>query len=703
MPTARGPDPALEEHFLGSLYRGGELLASGKIIEAREHLEKAHELEPKNEKAKNLLGLTYFKLGLFDLAARVYEQLVLENPADPTLRVNLGLVHLKTGDLERSTREFETAIDLDPGHKKAHNYLGLALAQKGDYARAREHFLLAGSEPMAEKMERALEAKGTISATELPLSPLPAEPPARPMPPLSTPEGAEPPPPPPDHLELKDAQGELSGEPSGPHPTPPQLDAATEPMEPAELAPPSLASDWGTHVPDQLPSVPEFLIEERPLAEPPVEPQFAHDDATPAFSMNDAPLVHLDTPLDPVEMHVESLPPAFEPLPAMDPTQTGASSHAQAEGSMWLTEHVADVPLSSDSPAVPGTWSSPPWIGSEALAAESPQWTQAQAEDTGWMTDAQPAQKAASSWPTAVEEEPAWQSEGPPAEPQGEPEAPAGDLDRAPGLGDPSWTTEAASEAPTPPEPGADESNWVMQPVSEAFHHGQRTEAWAAAPPPPAPSGFASMPSRRLSELGDASSWAHEATADPFQVGPTGLAVTVAGEMLMRTEGLVAVVGGLTVTPELRRRRGRPTFEPFGEGPSQLHRVTGHGVVYLEGNQGFHSLDLSDQPSTAIDDEGAYVQEALVFAFEEAVAFDNGRLTDEAGRWVDLVHLKGHGRVLLKLDGALKAMPIPAGTPTMVPVNRLVGWFGRVTPRLVGFGGQGGVELTGEGFALLLT
>ena len=35
----------------------------------------------------------------FDRAAEVYELLVRENPADPTLRVNLGLVYLKTNQL----------------------------------------------------------------------------------------------------------------------------------------------------------------------------------------------------------------------------------------------------------------------------------------------------------------------------------------------------------------------------------------------------------------------------------------------------------------------------------------------------------------------------------------------------------------------------------------------------------------------------
>lgn len=139
------------------LEKGGELLNAGNLAEARELLEKAYKLAPKDSKAQNFLGLTYFKMGIFDRASEIYEALVRDNPVDPTLRVNLGLVYLKQGALARATREFETAVDLAPDHKKAQNYLGLAYAQAGEYARAKDCFVAAGSLTMAEKMERALK------------------------------------------------------------------------------------------------------------------------------------------------------------------------------------------------------------------------------------------------------------------------------------------------------------------------------------------------------------------------------------------------------------------------------------------------------------------------------------------------------------------------------------------------------------------
>ncbi|NVJ00265.1 tetratricopeptide repeat protein [Myxococcus sp. AM009] len=195
----RGETSPADDEFLQQLSRGGELLAAGRVHEAQPFLERAHELQPRMEKAQNLLGLCYFKLGLYDRAAELYEMLVRDNPVDPTLRVNLGLVYLKTSALQRAAREFETATDLAPEHQKAQNYLGLTLAQMGEYGRAREHFLLAGSDVMAEKMSRAIAgesyAKPAAAAATPPPRSTPVEPrAAEPAPPApsSPPAAAEP-------------------------------------------------------------------------------------------------------------------------------------------------------------------------------------------------------------------------------------------------------------------------------------------------------------------------------------------------------------------------------------------------------------------------------------------------------------------------------------------------------------------------------
>ena len=251
----------------------------------------------------------------------------------------------------------------------------------------------------------------------------------------------------------------------------------------------------------------------------------------------------------------------------------------------------------------------------------------------------------------------------------------------------PAWVTRESA----PVEPAAEE-HWAQQDRAVASYEAQ--QAASAAELPEVQPGFQPIAVPKLADLGPRLDYGQSTAAGPFHVGPEGLAVTVQGEMLCRLVGMVAVAGGVDAIPESRRNRGRAVDQPFGDGPAQLQRVKGHGTLYLEPGKGhFQAIDL--------DDEGCYLREERVFAFEEAVAFENGRLTSGQIA-VDMVHLKGHGAVLLKLDGALKAMAVPAGTPLKVPLARLVGWYGQVSPRvMVGFVGQATVELTGEGYALL--
>ena len=788
MPTsARGRDPAVEEEFLGALYKGGELLASGKIVEAREHLEKAHGLAPRNEKAQNLLGLAYFKLGLFDQASEVYERLVNENPTDATLRVNLGLVYLKTNNLERCVKEFETATDLEPTHKKAHNYLGLALAQQGSYVKAKEHFELAGSEPMAEKMSRAIAAQATPSGMHAPVArqaPLSVVIGGDPAPSAPRPAPVAPPRPPKVEEETIEVMSDEEL-PSDAYVVPEEVNVAPE-------AAAALNSDWGAQL-------------RRPDEDTAQEMRFADDEGPPEASLQNVPppveeMPVLDAEIEPMPEEEQAAPPASS-APSwltMEANEAGREQTVPTDSGGWVTESVSDVPLPPVEEAAPAQnplgatdarWSEAPpqeaateWVTQEAPPPEQPF-----AEDGSWA-DAPPLQEQSpvaedASWGAVAEEAaPAVDAEVPaPAAddasgstvPASEETAPAADdaswanaapavEETAPAADDASWAAApaaevaapaaddaswAAAEAPLPTTP--DDESWAtgaVQPLPEPQWATEQVtgveptpeapveEQWSApqdqmseaaldlpfpaasaplnitveepqeAPTPlAAPAGYAPMTPQRLVDLGASGSWVQEPSAGPFHISTDGLAVTVAGEMMVRMLGLVAIVGNVQVTPENRRRRGRPSQEPFGTGAAQLQRVSGNGVLYLEpGRSKFHSVDLTDQNGVGIDDDGAYLREEMVFAFEEAIFFENGRLTAE-GQSLELAHLKGNGKVLLQLDGSLRAMPIPLGAPMVVPLHRVVGWFGRVTPRLVGFGGRGAVELTGEGYALLGT
>lgn len=608
----RKASPGAEDEFLQNLYKGGELLGAGKVIEAKDYLERAYELDSKNEKGQNLLGLTYFKLGLFDRAAEIYEALVRENPVDATLRVNLGLVYLKTNQLQRAIREFETSVDLSPDHKKAHNYLGLALAQIGNYAEAKEHFIEAGSDAMALKMERAMSGEATglhrmptaldqqkkNKFAEIEGSEIVAEQGGQQVSQLDERRRAE-------QQRAKaaasgrKAKAEAAREPEPevevaheqePAPAPgsasePESAAEVEVVEAEEAAPASSATarsqqegDWGSHFGGE-------------------EMRFAEDEGPSSAPTSSA----ASAPSEAEEAHV-----------VMTPEEVGAAAEAE-EG---FSE---DINVDEEPPAAPAA---------EALEA-----------------DAEAGAGAESETETAIDVEPAV----------------------VPGV--------AEAEPPGPEQ-------WEARPLSEV-----ETKGLAAGLP--------------LAELAPTLEVLKGAVAGPFEVRHEGVAIVVNGELLSRVDGLLLVSGAVKYEPEMKRFRGRTTDQAFGEGERRMTRATGKGVMIVGApeKQRFVSVDLAE--------ESAYFREEVVFAFEEAVMFENGRIPSEVTGDMDLVHLRGKGKVLVRIPGALRAHQVRMDEPVTVPLERLVGWFGNVTPKLLtlaveesGAVVKGGAELSGEGYVL---
>ncbi len=193
---------------------------------------------------------------------------------------------------------------------------------------------------------------------------------------------------------------------------------------------------------------------------------------------------------------------------------------------------------------------------------------------------------------------------------------------------------------------------------------------------------------------------------EPFTCDGGTLTVAVRGELVCRVEGLFAARGNVRMLPLMKRFRGRSTEKPFGEGTRRMQRVSGEGTLHFnaEGRR-FTALDLGA--------EAGYFREEVVFAFEEAVVYENGRVPSRAGPDLELVHLRGRGRFLLVTTGEPVAVEVASGSPLRVPLEALVGWIGALTPRVASFSElspageapEGGepllVELTGEGRALV--
>ena len=187
-----------------------------------------------------------------------------------------------------------------------------------------------------------------------------------------------------------------------------------------------------------------------------------------------------------------------------------------------------------------------------------------------------------------------------------------------------------------------------------------------------------------------------------FAVGAHLVVCRVEGQLLARVEGLIAAEGSLAFAPEVKRFRGRATDKPFGEGAGRMLRVTGDGRLLLaRGGATFSALE--------IDGVDGYFQEETVFAFGEDVIYENGRVPSSVSPDLNLVHLRGAGAVLVRTVGEVVTMRLEEGRSMRVPMARLVGWHGGITPRLAAFADEGGedggaltgVELTGEGVVLL--
>jgi uncharacterized protein (AIM24 family) len=146
------PGDAAAEDFLFHLHRGAELLQDNRVHAAKAELEQALGLQPSDPKGQDLLGIVYFRLGLYPRAISIYERLIQDHPDAIEPRINLALCYLKTGQPAPARVELEKALEQNPHHTRAWGYLGLAYQRLGDVDRASRAFLAGGHEAMARRL-----------------------------------------------------------------------------------------------------------------------------------------------------------------------------------------------------------------------------------------------------------------------------------------------------------------------------------------------------------------------------------------------------------------------------------------------------------------------------------------------------------------------------------------------------------------------
>ena len=113
--------------------------------------------------------------------------------------------------------------------------------------------------------------------------------------------------------------------------------------------------------------------------------------------------------------------------------------------------------------------------------------------------------------------------------------------------------------------------------------------------------------------------------------------VRVDGKLPTRTFGAIASSGQLTFEPLTRRVRGQPTDEPFGDGADAMFFAIGHGLVVVAPRGArFTALALAD--------DIVYVRESSLFAFEESLHWENGRVPGGGPDSMRVVQFRGTGR-----------------------------------------------------------
>lgn len=156
MPERDDPRPSTREvaaeEFLFHLHRGSELLQDNRVHAAKAELERALSLQPSDPKGQDLLGIVYFRLGLYPRAIAIYERLIQAHPDAVEPRINLALSYLKTGQPAQARSELERALEQNPKHQRAWGYLGLAFQRMGDYERASHAFAAGGHDAMARRL-----------------------------------------------------------------------------------------------------------------------------------------------------------------------------------------------------------------------------------------------------------------------------------------------------------------------------------------------------------------------------------------------------------------------------------------------------------------------------------------------------------------------------------------------------------------------
>ncbi|MBI1948361.1 MAG: tetratricopeptide repeat protein [Deltaproteobacteria bacterium] len=188
-------------------------------------------------------------------------------------------------------------------------------------------------------------------------------------------------------------------------------------------------------------------------------------------------------------------------------------------------------------------------------------------------------------------------------------------------------------------------------------------------PERPAPAAASRLREERLSTLAAAAIVADEPSLRDDGI----LTFPIPDVGYVRTDLLAALSGQFEIEPVNRRYRGKRTDSLFGGVDGAIAALLGRGLALLHPDK-LHPRLL------ALKNEELYLVESALLAFTQGLVWENGRLPSEADRDLDIVHLRGTGKLVLGSKDPVVTLAVRPDAPVVVHAARLVGWSGQLVP-----------------------
>jgi hypothetical protein len=179
----------------------------------------------------------------------------------------------------------------------------------------------------------------------------------------------------------------------------------------------------------------------------------------------------------------------------------------------------------------------------------------------------------------------------------------------------------------------------------------------------------AAFPEQRLAEI----QAAFQPSDEPVRREDGAIVFPVSDVAYVRSDLVTAITGQLEHEAVNRRYRGRRTDSLFGGPDAPLVGLLGKGQVLLD-------PDALKTALLGLRNEEVYLLESAIMAFGAGLSWENGRLPSEGDRDLDIVHLRGTGRVVLGTQRPVVGLEVRADQPVTVHAGRLIGWTGQLVP-----------------------